>query len=351
MFSGKRKTFNKKICEDELIKDIIREIKDKYKYSLHSDNIKNQNKQKTLARNRSNFSTINIKKSYVPLKNQNSLINNLQYKITKESLIIELREELKYHLKFNLIYKNFLSKVIKLKDVVKENKEKVEENAKLLREAFKDRFNIVDQYEKTISLLNIEKKDIIKANKDIIKMRENTNRELQKQFNEVTDQTNEQRIKIEEIGKKLSLLQYKKDHIEEELQSQLNKEEINYDDHLKEYKTLINKYEYFLEEYNSYDKTGNEIAKQEVKLFDNTKVKNMLIEEDLNIKLNEKLLKRNNLMNKKNKIQNEIKMLEEKIREQQLIEEKKKLSKKVPSFRTKLSNSLSNLKSTKNKKY
>ena len=351
MFSGKRKTFNKKICEDELIKDIIREIKDKYKYSLHSDIIKNQNKQKTLARNRSNFSTINIKKSYAPLKNQNSLINNLQYKITKESLIIELREELKYHLKFNLIYKNFLSKVIKLKDVVKENKEKVEENAKLLREAFKDRFNIVDQYEKTISLLNIEKKDIIKANKDIIKMRENTNRELQKQFNEVTDQTNEQRIKIEEIGKKLSLLQYKKDHIEEELQSELNKEEINYDDHLKEYKTLINKYDYFLEEYNSYDKTGNEIAKQEVKLFDNTKVKNMLIEEDLNIKLNEKLLKRNNLMNKKNKIQNEIKMLEEKIREQQLIEEKKKLSKKVPSFRTKLSNSLSNLKSTKNKKY
>ena len=264
MFSGKRKTFQKKLCEDDLIKDIIREINDKYKYSLHSGNIKNQNKQKTLARNRSNFSTINIKKSTQPLKKQNSLVYNLQYKITKESLIIELREELKYHLKFNIIYKNFLSKVIKLKDVVKENKEKVEENAKLLKEAFKDRFNIVDQYEKTISLLDIEKKDIIKANKDIIKMRQNINRDLQKQFNEVTDQTNEQRKKIEELGKKVDLLQYQKDHIQEELQSQLNKEEINYDDHVKEYKTLINKYDYFLEEYNSYDKTGNEIAKQEV---------------------------------------------------------------------------------------
>ena len=350
MFSGKRKTFQKKLCEDDLIKDIIREINDKYKYSLHSGNIKNQNKQKTLARNRSNFSTINIKKSTQPLKKQNSLVYNLQYKITKESLIIELREELKYHLKFNIIYKNFLSKVIKLKDVVKENKEKVEENAKLLKEAFKDRFNIVDQYEKTISLLDIEKKDIIKANKDIIKMRQNINRDLQKQFNEVTDQTNEQRKKIEELEKKVSLLQYQSDHVQEELQSKLNKEEINYDDHLKEYKTLINKYEYFLEEYNSYDKTGNEIAKEEVKLFDNTKVKNMLIEEDLNIKLNEKLLKRNNLMNKKNNIQNGINLLKEKIREQQLLEKKKKLSKKVPSFRTKLSNSTSYLKSTKSKK-
>ena len=145
-------------------------------------------------------------------------------------------------------------------------------------------------------------------------------------------------------------MQYQSDHVQEELQSKLNKEEIKYDDHLKEYKTLINKYEYFLEEYNSYDKTGNEIAKEEVKLFDNTKVKNMLIEEDLNIKLNEKLLKRNNLMNKKNNIQNGINMLKEKIREQQLLEEKKKLSKKVPSFRTKLSNSTSYLKSTKSKK-
>ena len=347
MFSGKRKKFQKNISEDDLIKDIIREINDKYQYSLHLNNKKNQNKKKTLARNRSNFSTINVDKSNRPLKKQNSLIYNLQYKITKESLIIELREELKYHLKFNLIYKNFLSKVIKLKDVVKENKEKVEENAKLLKEAFKDRFNIVDQYEKTISLLNIEKKDIIKANEDIIKMRKNSNREMQKQFNEVTNQTNDQRIKIEELGKKVSLLQYKKDHIEEDLQSQLNNEEIKYADHLKEYKTLTNKYDYFLEEYNSYDKTGNEMAKQEVKLFDNTKVKNILIEEDLKVKLNEKLLKKTNLMNKKNNIKNEIKMLEEKIRDQQLIEEKKKLSKKVPSFRTKLSNSSHNLKSKK----
>lgn len=351
MFSGKRKTFHKKINEDELLKDLIREINDKYKYSLHSDNIGNQNKQKSLIRNRSNFSTININKSNLPLKKQNSLIHNLQYKITKESLIIELREELKYHIKFNIIYKNFLSKVIKLKDVVKENKEKVEENAKLLRESFKDRFNIVDQYEKTISLLDMEKKDIIRANKDILKMRENSTRELQKQFNEVTEQTNEQRKKIEELGKKVNLLQYKNDHIQEELQSKLNNEETNYDDTLKKYKTLTNKYDYFLEEYNSYDKTGNEITKQEVKLFDNTKVKNILIEEDLKIKLNEKLLKKNNLMNKKNNIKNEIKLLEDKIKEQQLIDEKKKLSKKVPSFRTKLSSTSNYLKSTKNKKY
>ena len=49
--------------------------------------------------------------------------------------------------------------------MVKENKDKVEQNTELLKETFRDRFNVIDQYEKTMILLNEEKKDIVKTNK------------------------------------------------------------------------------------------------------------------------------------------------------------------------------------------
>ena len=285
-----RKNKNNNISADEKIKEIIRQTNNNCKYSFNID-IKRPRKFNRLIKNRNNFSTIN-KKTNKLLKEQDSLIFNFQNNITKESLIIELRDELKYHLQCNLIYKSFLAKSKKLKEIVENNKKSVQQNADLLRDTFKDRFNIIDQYEKTISLLNEEKKDILKSNEDILKMRKKTFIELQEQFIQVQRQVNEQNKKIEELGKKVQSLEFKKNHIQEELQRQLENDEKKFYEHLESYRTLCHKYEYFLEEYNTYDKTGNEKAKVEVKLFDDTNAKNSLIEEDLKVKLNEKLSKK-----------------------------------------------------------
>ena len=265
---------------------------------------------------------------------------------------MELREELKYHLKFNLIYKNFLTRVIQLKELVKENKEKVEQNSNLLKQEFKDRFDLIDQYEKTISLLDVEKKDIVKTNKEILEMREQSYIKLKEQFNEVQEQNNQQSLKIEELAKKIKLLEYKKEHIQEEMTDQLLKDEKNYESNLKSYKTLVNKYEYFLEEYNTYKKCGDEITKEEVKLFDNTNAKNSLIEENLEVQLNEELIKKSTLMNKMNNLKIQIKELEEKQKEEQLKEEKKNYYKKIGLFKSsKIRTNSTFAKSTKNNKY
>ena len=104
------KNKNNNISADEKIKEIIRKTNNNCKYSFHLD-IKRPRKFNRLVKNRSNFSTINIKKTNTILKEQDSLIFNLQNNITKESLIIELRDELKYHLQCNLIYKSFLAKL------------------------------------------------------------------------------------------------------------------------------------------------------------------------------------------------------------------------------------------------
>ena len=336
--------------EDEQLKNIIKEINSDFKQTLFFD-IRTPNKLRTLVRNKSNFSTININSNKKKtLKRENSLTFKLKNKINKESLIMELRQELKYHIKFNFIYKSLLKKIIQLKDLVKDNKEQVENNTNALKETFKDRFDIIDNYEKTIKLLELEKKELITSSTEILKMRENTHRNLLKQFSEIQEQNDEQRQKIDGLTKNITLLEYKKSHINDELQTQLNLEERKYEKNLRLYKSLMRKYEYYLEEYNTYIKSGNEITKVDVKINDYTNAKNTLIEEDLDIELNEKLLRKKNLMDNINELKLKIKILKDKQKEDKLKHEKTHFCKVMGLYRTKMKRNMFR-KSASNKNY
>ena len=336
--------------EDEQLKNIIKEINSDFKQTLFFD-IRKPNKLRTLVRNKSNFSTININSNKKKtLKRENSLTFKLKNKINKESLIMELRQELKYHIKFNFIYKSLLKKIIQLKDLVKDNKEQVENNTNALKETFKDRFDIIDNYEKTIKLLELEKKELITSSTEIIKMRENTHKNLLKQFSEIQEQNDEQRQKIDGLTKNITLLEYKKSHINDELQTQLNLEERKYEKNLRLYKSLMRKYEYYLEEYNTYIKSGNEITKVDVKINDYTNAKNTLIEEDLDIELNEQLLRKKNLMDNINELKIKIKILEDKQKEDKLKHGKTHFCKVMGLYKTKMRHNIFR-KSASNKNY
>ena len=113
------------------------------------------------------------------------------------------------------------------------------------------------------------------------------------------------------------------------MQKQLEKEEKKYEEHLKMYKALVKKYEYFLDEYNTFLKCGDEITKVDVKLFDDTNAKNYLIEENLEVELNEKLIKKSFLLSNINNLKLQIKFIEEKQQEEKLKEEKKLQSCKI----------------------
>ena len=323
-----KKRYNINNTEDEQIKSIIKEINDNYKNTLFFE-IKPSNKQRNLFRSKSNLSSINInsfrKKS---LKNDNSLTFQLKNKIKKENLILELRQELKYHIKFKYIYKKYLSRIITLKDAVKENRDNEEENTNMLKESFKDQFDIIQNYEKTISLLELEKKELMTSSDEILKMRENTHHSLLQKFSQIQEENSEQRLKIENLTKNIYTLENKKAHINEELQSKLDEDKKNYEKNLKLYKLLIKKYEYYLDEYNSYNKSGKEITTIDVKLSDNTNAQNSIIEEDLEIELNEKIIQRENLIDNINILKNKINILE-KIEK----EEKQKENKKNNSFK------------------
>ena len=152
---NKKETINDN-SEEEQIKQIIKEINKDKKKNLFFE-YKSPQKIRKINRNRSVLSsarqrTHNRKISFVKENRENSLSFKLKDKITKETLILELRQELKYHIKFNTIYNSLLKRIIQLKDIVRENKDKLQENTDLLKDTFLDRFNIIDNYEKTIGL-------------------------------------------------------------------------------------------------------------------------------------------------------------------------------------------------------
>lgn len=325
-----RKDFHNNDSEEEQIKKIIKEINRDYRNTFFFD-YKSPRKIRSFVRNKSTFNSDKLRTNYKTTpKNsnrENSLSFKLKDKITKENLILELRQELKYHIKFNAIYHNLLKKIIHLKEIVKENKDKVQKKTDILKETFSDRFDIIDQYEKTIVLLAEEKKDIAKTNKDILKVKENNNTKLVKEFNDIQEKNNKQREKIDSLQSNIINLEYKKSHLNEELQSQLEKEEKNYEQHLKLYQILYKKYKYFLDEYNTFLKCGDEITKIDVKLFDDTNAKNSLIEENLEVELNEKLIKKSFLLNNINNLKLQMKLIEQKQMEEKLKEEKKEACK------------------------
>jgi len=106
-------------------------------------------------------------------------------------------------MKFNYIYNYLLKSVILLKEVVKQNRDNVQRNSELFIETFKDKYNLIQQYEKTIVSLGEEKK----RNKEIYQLRKDTNDKLIKQMSEIDERNNQQKEKLDSLSFKMKDLE------------------------------------------------------------------------------------------------------------------------------------------------
>ena len=251
-----------------------------------------------------------------------SLSNKLCNKIIKEALILGLREEYNYNEKMKKTLLKYLDDVNKLKEKVKKNKEDVEQNCEKLKQEFYDKFTIIDNYEKQISLLNEEKKEIIKTNNEIISMKNKITESLKKQFNKLQKEVEEQRGVIDDLKAQILVLEEKKLNLDNEFDKILKEEEIKYNRLLEEFKLLSEKCNYFENEYNKFDLYPSELTKKDLNLNDKTKTIALLTEENLKIKLAEKHFVRDELLNSVSNLHKQITLFEEKQKE---IKEKEKL--------------------------
>ena len=312
-------------------------------------NYKTPKKMHILLRNKSDFSSsttlgTSYKKSFISKKQENSLLYKLKDKITKETLILELRQELNYHIESNVVYNDFLKKIIRLKDLVKENRDKLQNNTDSFKETYKDKFNIIEQFENSIVFLGKEKTVMIEANDEILKIKQGTNNKLIKEFNEIQARNNIQKEEINSLDYKIRELEYKKSTLHDDLIKQYETDKKNYENFLKKYQILVNTYKYLSNEYDSYAKSGDEITKIDVKLDDESYAKTLLIKEDLEVKLGDKLIENSALVENMNTLKKEIKVIEDKQQE-----ERDKREKKLLSFRLSIFNNIN--KSNKKRNY
>lgn len=303
-------------------------------------NYKTPKKTHILLRNKSDFSSsttlgTSYKKSSISKKQENSLLYKLKDKITKETLILELRQELNYLIESNVVYNNFLKKIIRLKDLVKENRDKLQNNTDSFKETYKDKFNIIEQFENSIVFLGKEKTVMIEANDEILKIKQGTNNKLIKEFNEIQARNNIQKEEINSLDYKIRELEYKKSTLHDDLIKQYETDKKNYENFLKKYQILVNTYKYLSNEYDSYAKSGDEITKIDVKLDDESYAKTLLIKEDLEVKLGDRLIENSALVENMNTLKKEIKVIEDKQQE-----ERDKREKKLLSFRLSIFNNI-----------
>lgn len=303
-------------------------------------NYKTPKKMHILLRNKSDFSSsttlgTSYKKSFISKKQENSLLYKLKDKITKETLILELRQELNYHIESNVVYNDFLKKIIRLKDLVKENRDKLQNNTDSFKETYKDKFNIIEQFENSIVFLGKEKTVMIEANDEILKIKQGTNNKLIKEFNEIQARNNIQKEEINSLDYKIRELEYKKSTLHDDLIKQYETDKKNYENFLKKYQILVNTYKYLSNEYDSYAKSGDEITKIDVKLDDESYAKTLLIKEDLEVKLGDRLIENSALVENMNTLKKEIKVIEDKQQE-----ERDKREKKLLSFRLSIFNNI-----------
>lgn len=303
-------------------------------------NYKTPKKTHILLRNKSDFSSsttlgTSYKKSFISKNQENSLLYKLKDKITKETLILELRQELNYLIESNVVYKDFLKKIIRLKDLVKENRDKLQNNTDSFKETYKDKFNIIEQFENSIVFLGKEKTVMIEANDEILKIKQGTNNKLIKEFNEIQARNNVQKEEINSLDYKIRELEYKKSTLHDDLIKQYETDKKNYENFLKKYQILLNTYKYLSNEYDSYAKSGDEITKIDVKLDDESYAKTLLIKEDLEVKLGERLIENSALVENMNTLKKEIKVIEDKQQE-----ERDKREKKLLSFRLSIFNNI-----------
>jgi len=311
-------------------------------------NYKTPKKMHILLRNKSDFSSsttlgTSYKKSFISKKQENSLLYKLKDKITKETLILELRQELNYLIESNVVYNDFLKKIIRLKDLVKENRDKLQNNTDSFKETYKDKFNIIEQFENSIVFLGKEKTVMIEANDEILKIKQGTNNKLIKEFNEIQARNNIQKEEINSLDYKIRELEYKKSTLHDDLIKQYETDKKNYENFLKKYQILVNTYKYLSNEYDSYAKSGDEITKIDVKLDDESYAKTLLIKEDLEVKLGDKLIENSALVENMNTLKKEIKVIEDKQQE-----ERDKREKKLLSFRLSIFNNINKTNKKKN---
>ena len=179
-------------------------------------------------------------------KNINLMLKNIRdtniINISAEKLILNLRQDLKYHTELNQKFKNYFTEISKLGNNFKYNLECLNEHKKNLQFEMKDFVEIVEEKEKEINELKEEKNMLILTNEALLNDKLTEKTILDGQLKDAmrnlafsSEKLTNTKTKINELSGELEMI---------------NKEIIdNENEHIKKYDRLLYKYNRELEKF------------------------------------------------------------------------------------------------------
>ncbi len=238
-----------------------------------------------------NKTKINIKETISELlkkKKKNrllgkELINKLDLKIKKDSLILQLKKDYKYYEMLEKIKQINLEDIILKREDIEENLNSVRDYNSSLREEMHEFVKGLDLYEDKIKELQNERENIYSSTYSTLKKKNEEKLELEKKLSDVSKQINQQKELIKNMDIRYQSLKKQKDKEEDKLMKQ---EAIDID----KYNKLFKKYREMLTKYNLYEKEEDNNHNNDLAISRKIYEENLLNEE-LKMKLTEAKLK------------------------------------------------------------
>ena len=242
-----------------------------------------------------NKTKINIKETISELlkkKKKNrllgkELINKLDLKIKKDSLILQLKKDYKYYEMLEKIKQLNLEDIILKREDIEENLNSARDYNSSLREEMHEFVKGLDLYEDKIKELKNERENIYSSTYSTLKKKTEEKLELEKRLSDVSKQINQQKELIKNMDIRYQSLKKQKDKEEDKLMKQ---EAIDID----KYNKLFKKYREMLTKYNLYEKEEDNNHNNDLAISRKIYEENLLNEE-LKMKLTEAKLKNESL--------------------------------------------------------
>lgn len=242
-----------------------------------------------------NKTKINIKETISELlkkKKKNrllgkELINKLDLKIKKDSLILQLKKDYKYYEMLEKIKQLNLEDIILKREDIEENLNSARDYNSSLREEMHEFVKGLDLYEDKIKELQNERENIYSSTYSALKKKTEEKLELEKKLSDVSKQIKQQKELIKNMDIRYQSLKKQKDKEEDKLMKQ---EAIDID----KYNKLFKKYREMLTKYNLYEKEEDNNHNNDLAISRKIYEENLLNEE-LKMKLTEAKLKNESL--------------------------------------------------------
>jgi len=240
---------------------------------------------------------LNIKEEITGLlkiKKKNHLIgkeniNQLDNKIRKERLILQLLKDCRYYEKDEKDKENNLNEVTSKRENFQNNLKNTIKFQSELKDQLHDYLNEIGVYENKLKDLNDERKNMISSSFSLMEKKKEEKLNYQKEIYEISFKIEKQDEIIKNLNDKIEKLENQREKEKENfIERELNDME-NYNNLLKRYHEMLNNYNIY--EAEEENKNNNDLA------ITKKAYEDYLIKEDLKIKLTEEKI-RNELLQK-----------------------------------------------------